>query len=199
MTRVGYVIATLLAAELFAGLFVGVAWLKPHPRLLWNASASAPIGLYRLHEAEHPAIGDLVAIMPPTALARFMADRHYLPQGLPLLKRIAALPGQRVCRRSARVTIDGKHVAVALLHDRRGRSLSVWRGCRTVKTGSLFLINASPDSLDSRYFGALRASGLIGRAQPILTRDASGKPLVWRGLDGPFVSPARKKEPVSCK
>ncbi|TYC79385.1 S26 family signal peptidase [Novosphingobium sp. BW1] len=199
MTRLGYVIATLLAAELFAGLFVGVALIKPHPRFLWNASPSAPIGLYRLHETEHPAIGDLVAIMQPPELSRFMADRDYLPEGLPLLKRIAALPGQWVCRRGAKVTINGKRAATALLRDRRGRSLPVWHGCRTVRAGSLFLINAAPDSLDSRYFGALAASGLIGRAQPVLTRDAPGKPLVWRGLARPSASSTNQKELVSCK
>src|SRR3546814_10894512 len=42
--------ATVGAAALFAVSFVAVAWLKPAPRLLWNASASAPLGLYRIDE-----------------------------------------------------------------------------------------------------------------------------------------------------
>lgn len=199
MTRFGYVLATLLIAELFACGFAAVAWVHPRPRLLWNASASAPVGLYRLQRNDHPAVGQLVAILPPASPARLMAKRDYLPQGLPLLKRIAALPGQRVCRHGARITIDGKRVAVALIHDRRGRTLPVWRGCRVVPTGSLFLINAPADSFDSRYFGPIPASGLIGRALPILTRDTPQGPLVWRGLGGAHVTSPAKNEPLPCK
>lgn len=194
MTRFGYVMATLFAAELFGLLFALVAWLQPQPRLIWNASASAPIGLYRLHHDAPPTIGDMVAILPPPELARLMAERHYLPVGIPLLKHVGALPGQHVCRRGASVTIDGKPVAIALSHDRRGRSLPVWRGCRTVATGALFLLNAPADSFDSRYFGALPASGLLGRAVPILTRDAPDKPLRWHGFGGLPAAASTTKE-----
>lgn len=195
MTRFGYVIVTLFAAELFGVLFAVVAWLQPQPRLIWNASASAPIGLYRLHHDAPPAIGDMVAIMPPPALARLMAERHYLPVGTPLLKHVGALPGQNVCRRGASVTIDGKPVAIALPHDRRGGPLPVWHGCRTIGVGTLFLLNAPADSFDSRYFGALPASGLLGLAIPILIRNAPGKPLRWRGLGGLPASSSTTKEP----
>ena len=44
---------------------------------MWNASASAPVGLYRLVSDTRPRLGELVAIMPPTATARMMAERHY--------------------------------------------------------------------------------------------------------------------------
>lgn len=199
MTRFGYVLTTLLAAEFFVVAFAGVAWLEPHPRLLWNASASAPIGLYRVQQDDHPAVGELVAVMPLPDTARLMARRHYLPEGVPMLKRIAALSGQRVCRHGVRVTIDGKHVANALIHDRLGRALPVWRGCRVVPAGTLFLINTPADSFDSRYFGPIAASGLVGRALPILTRDTPNSQLVWRGLRGaPVTSPA-KKEQLRCK
>ena len=62
-----------------------------------------------------------------------------------------------------------------------GRPLPAWRGCRTLRRGDIFLLNPSaPDSFDGRYFGALPASALLGRATPILTRDAPDKPLRWR-------------------
>lgn len=199
MTRFGYVLTTLLAAEFFAVAFAGVAWLEPHPRFLWNASASAPIGLYRLQPDDHPAVGELVAIVPPPDTARLIAQRHYLPEGVPLLKRIAALSGQRVCRHGERVTIDGKHVANALTRDRLGRALPVWRGCRVVPAGTLFLINTPADSFDSRYFGPIAAAGLVGGALPILTRDTRQGPLVWRGLRGAQVTSPAKKEQLRCK
>lgn len=167
-----------------AGAVIGftlVAAVLPLPKLLlWNASASAPIGLYRINPFARPAVGDMVAVAPPSALARFMAERHYLPVGVPLLKHVAARPGALICRRDRAVTIDGRTVAVARTSDSHGRPLPVWRGCRVLRTDELFLLNAAPDSLDGRYFGPLPVSGLIGRATPILTRDTAPAPLRWR-------------------
>lgn len=196
MTRFGYVLATVSAAELFAALFVTVALVQPRPRLIWNASASAPIGLYRLEQDAHPPVATLVAIMPPAPVARWLAARRYLAEGVPLLKHIAARQGQRICRAGAVVSVDARPVAVALSRDSRGRPLPIWRGCRRVRSGELLLLNPSVrDSMDGRYLGPLPASGLLGRAIPLLTRDAPGAPLRWRGLrPQPDSSPAKAKE-----
>ncbi len=182
MTRFGYVIITVLAAELFAALFVAVAIIDPRPRLLWNASASAPLGLYRIAQDHRPPVGALVAATPPVLLGRWMAGRGYLPGGLPLLKYVAARAGQQVCRRGAVVRIDGRQAALALSADRMGRPLPVWRGCRVLKSGEIFLLNRTvPDSLDGRYFGPLPTSVLLGRAIPILTRKTPKASLTWQG------------------
>lgn len=169
-----YLSATIAAASLFGGLFGAIAWLAPAPRLLWNASASAPIGLYRVDPGATPRAGDLVVIQPPAPLGRWLDERRYVPAGVPLLKRVAALPGARICRSGVFVTIDGAAVARAMAHDRIGRRLPLWLGCRIVGPSELFLLNAAPDSLDGRYFGPLPAAGLIGVARPIVTRLASG-------------------------
>jgi conjugative transfer signal peptidase TraF len=156
------------------------AWFAPAPRLLWNASQSAPVGLYRIDPGAAPMVGDWVAIEPPAELAAYMARRKYLPRGVPLLKRVAALPGARVCRSGVFVTVDGRAVARALARDGAGRPLPVWLGCRIVQAREIFLVNAARDSLDGRYFGPLPTTGLLGTAHPILTRDAPGTPLRWR-------------------
>ncbi|PQM25907.1 conjugal transfer protein [Sphingopyxis lindanitolerans] len=172
-----YLHATVAAASLFGTLFVAVAWLAPAPRLLWNASASAPIGLYRIDPGATPRAGDLVAIRPSPPLGAWLAERQYLPAGVPLLKRVAALPGARICRSGVFVTIDGLAAARAMARDRLGRPLPFWLGCRIVGPDELFLLNAAPDSLDGRYFGPLPAAGLLGVAHPVMTRPASGAPL----------------------
>lgn len=194
MTRHGYAITTISLAALFGGLFVAVALLAPHPRLLWNATASAPIGLYRLTAVDRPGLGEMVAVMPPPSLARFMAERRYLPLGVPLLKHVAARPGARICRKGARVTIDGRMVATAQTHDSHGRPLPIWRGCHVLKPTALFLLNTAPDSMDGRYFGPLPVTSLLGRATPVLTRDAPDAPLRWRGLRAPTRSPTPSKD-----
>ncbi len=171
---------TAVCVMLFGGLFGAVAMLAPQPRLLWNASASVPVGLYAIDVGAAPSRGDLVAIAPPAPLADWLSGRGYLPRGAPLLKRVAAREGMLICRSGAFVTIDGAPAARARPADRTGRKLPLWLGCRLLGRGELFVLGRSPDSLDGRYFGPLPASAVIGTAHPILTRGASGAPLRWR-------------------
>lgn len=167
MTRFGYVMSAYFASM---GTIV-TAFVHPAPRLIWNASASVPIGLYSLKRGVPLRVGDLVAVRPPTALGDYMARRHYLPLGLPMLKRVGAQSGQRVCRADDRILIDGRLVGRALAKDRRGRPLPIWRGCVRLAKGQSFVMNASvPDSFDGRYFGALPTSTIAGRLTPIWTR-----------------------------
>lgn len=141
------------------------------PRLLYNATASAPVGFYAL-DSGAPVVGDWVAIRPPAMLARWMANRRYLPLNVPLLKRVAALPGQAVCGEGDVLLIDGRPVARARRKDRKGRALTPFRECRRLFAGEVLLVNAQPDSLDGRYFGPLPATGIVGRARPLWTWDA---------------------------
>lgn len=169
MTRFGYVIVTCLSATA-----IGVSASVPvTPWLLWNASASAPVGLYLIQPDDHFEVPDLVAVAPPSPLAHMLDQRGYLPLGVPLLKRIAALPGQQVCRRDRAVTVDGIAIAEAREQDSAGRALPVWRGCRRIADGEVFLLNwQHPDSLDGRYFGPLPRNAVIGRANPLFTDEA---------------------------
>lgn len=177
MRRQHYLMATVFAATTFAGLSAVVAIVAPPPLAIWNASASAPIGLYRIHPDRDPPTGALVAIAPPERLSRWLSARGYLPEGVPLLKHVAAKAGQRVCRIGAVVSVDARRVAIARARDGQGRPLPVWQGCRTLQPGELLLLNpAHPDSLDGRYFGPLPASAVIGRATPLWLRAPSPPP-----------------------
>jgi hypothetical protein len=44
----------------------------PDLRLVWNVSASVPLGLYRIEPGRHPIVGELAAVRPSPALARLM-------------------------------------------------------------------------------------------------------------------------------
>jgi conjugative transfer signal peptidase TraF len=181
MTRRRWAIATTVAASLFGASYAAIAIVDPRPRVIWNASASAPLGLYRIEPEGDPPVGALVAVSPPEPLGRWMAERGYLGERVPLLKHVAARPGQRVCRIGAVVSVDARPTVVALGRDRFGRPLPVWQGCRTLRSGELLLLNPlHRDSLDGRYFGPLAASTVLGRAIPILTRRTPDAPLAWR-------------------
>jgi conjugative transfer signal peptidase TraF len=143
---------------------------KPMPRFVWNASESVPLGLYSVEPVGKLAVTNLVVAAPPQPLAAFFAERGYLPLGVPLIKRILALPGQSVCRSKLAISVDGIEMGAALTHDRRGRALPVWQGCRAIAQGEVFLMNwDEPASLDGRYFGPIQLSAIVGRAEPVWT------------------------------
>ncbi|WP_413992254.1 S26 family signal peptidase [Labrys okinawensis] len=150
-------------------------------KLVWNASASTPIGLYFVASPRDLAVADLVVVDAPAPLAAFLAERGYLPKGVPLLKRILAIPGQVVCRSNLTITVDGIKVGTALRRDRAGRDLPVWQGCRRIPTGEVFLMNRQvPDSLDGRYFGLTSTDRIIGRAVPLCTDEHGNGRFEWR-------------------
>lgn len=177
MTRFGYVMVTY-----FSVMGVAIASFVSLPvKLLWNASASTPIGFYDLAPPHNLTVGDLVAVMPEKPLADFIIERGYIGRGVPLLKHIAAVPGQKVCRTGNAVTVDAVPFGDALNHDREGRELPVWQGCRRIADGDLFLMNPSvPDSLDGRYFGPIPAHDVIGKATPLYTDEAGNGRFVWK-------------------
>jgi conjugative transfer signal peptidase TraF len=129
-----------------------------------------PIGLYRVQAVGQLIVTDLVVTFPPEGLSTFLAEGGYLPRGVPLIKRVLALPGQTVCREKLLITVDGIDMGVARERDRRGRVLPSWQGCRALAEGEVFLMNwDEPASLDSRYFGPLPTTAIVGRAVPLWT------------------------------
>src|SRR3546814_17891313 len=82
---------------LIASSLVAVSSYVDTPtKLIWNASASTPIGLYAVQPIERLEVTDLVAVDAPEPMASFLAAGGYLPPGVPLLKRVLGLPGQKV-------------------------------------------------------------------------------------------------------
>jgi conjugative transfer signal peptidase TraF len=161
---------TLLAMSGAATSLALTAALPPAPLLVWNTTASAPVGLYRLAPTGRPAAGDLVVARVPEPLASWFDEAGYLPRGVPLVKHVAAVTGQRICRSGEVLTVDGRFAAQDRDRDRFGRRLPVWSGCYRLGRDELLLLNGAPDSLDGRYFGPSHQSDLIGRAVPIWTR-----------------------------
>ena len=155
-----------LAAALAATLLV-----DPRPRLVWNASASAPVGLYAVSEAAPLARGDMVIARVPIEFRLFAARRHYLPANVPLVKRVAARAGDEVCAAGARVMVNGRLVARRLDRDGSGRPMLWWSGCAALETGEVFLLMTdSPASFDGRYFGVSETGDIVGKARLIWRR-----------------------------
>jgi len=160
----------VLALALVGLAALGFAALAdPAPRLVWNASASAPLGLYWTSHTT-PSRGDFVLAEPPPQVRRLVVARGYLPDGVPLVKRVAALGGDRVCALDDAVSIDGRIIAERLDRDRCGRPLPHWTGCRVLADDEFFLLMTGvPGSFDGRYFGPVRRAAIIGRLAPLWT------------------------------
>jgi conjugative transfer signal peptidase TraF len=138
------------------------------PILIWNATASAPIGLYELHRTHALARGDLVLAKPPANALALAAARDYLPAGVPLVKRIAALSGDDVCSFGQRIFINGNPVATRLSTDTQGRPLPSWQGYYRLTRNQVFLLMPYvPDSFDGRYFGPVRRAAILGILRPL--------------------------------
>jgi len=182
-TAVTHPRSRLRARIVLAGLSVcglaALAWasfVQPLPRLVYNPSDSVAVGWYRvepLHQRTdlrpRPlSVGSIVLAALPADTAALAAQRRYLLARVPLLKRVGAVAPQTVCVFDALVWIDGVPVAAVLHADRLGRPLPAWRQCRQLRPGELFLLSeTNPASFDSRYFGPVSASAVIGVARPV--------------------------------
>jgi conjugative transfer signal peptidase TraF len=157
-------------------------WLPLELGYCLNITPSEPAGIYELVPGG-VARGGLVLLKQPHASAASIL-RRYAPANLPLIKRVAALPGDVV-----RVTADGVYVngvrwpeSVPLAHDAEGRPLRPYPfGAYRVAAGELWAMSNHPRGLDSRYFGPLPEASVISRLKPLLTW-SSASLAQWLGL-----------------
>lgn len=171
--------ARLVLAGFAAVGLAALAWAafaQPLPRLIYNPSDSVPVGWYRVDPQRHGAdslprplsVGSVVLTTLPPDVAALAAQRGYLPVHVPLLKRVGAVAPQHVCIVAGQVRIDSVPMAAALPADRLGRPLPSLQLCRRLEPGELFLLSVTnPASFDSRYFGPVSASAVIGVAHPV--------------------------------
>ena len=152
----------------FIAAVIGSIVLSPRPLLVWNVSASAPIGLYVIGRGEI-ATGEMVLSRLPERWRKLAGARHYIPINVPLVKRVAAEPGDTVCALREDIFVNGRWVAERRNRDGAGRFIPWWSGCLTLRRGSMFLLMDSPDSFDGRYFGPTQRGDVVGTAR-----------LVWR-------------------
>jgi conjugative transfer signal peptidase TraF len=145
-------------------ILIGTLLWSPRPLLLWNASSSAPIGLYAVASPNGVRPGEMVVAWTPEPARSLAAERRYLPHNVPLLKRVIASVGDRVCAIGETIFVNGSPVARRREHDAFGRPMPSWTGCPTLADGELFLLMESPNSFDGRYFGITNSSEVVGRA-----------------------------------
>jgi conjugative transfer signal peptidase TraF len=167
MNRGGLAIMT---TSLIATTSLALSGLGPMPTcVVYNPTASAPLGFYTVGPAQPLHAGDLVVSRLPKTAAALADRRLYVPASVPVVKTLAAAAGALVCRDGLAVTVDGRVIALARVRDHAGRPLPVWSGCRTLGPGQVLLLSRHPASFDGRYFGPTSTALILGRARPLWT------------------------------
>ncbi|MBV1691408.1 S26 family signal peptidase [Novosphingobium sp. G106] len=147
------------------------AAFPPAPRLVWNVSASVPLGLYSVAPGAEIAPGDMVVARLPEPYRMLAATRRYLPVHVPLVKHVAAAAGDEVCALRSNIFVNGIRVAMRRIVDAEGRAMPSWQGCVRLSGRQLFLLIAdNPASFDGRYFGVTQGSDVIGKARLLWAR-----------------------------
>lgn len=153
--------ARLFVPALAATAFLAVAQAVVFRVLTFNTTPSLPRGVYRLRPGERPQRGDVVAFPIPQAVASLIESRRYLPGSFSLLKRLVALPGDRVCLDGGRYVVNDAVVSEVVRVDSLGRPLpAAFPFCGSVPAGFGFVATPAPTSLDSRFFGPLPLDAL---------------------------------------
>jgi type IV secretory pathway protease TraF len=138
---------------------LAAARLRAEPMLLRNVTPSMPLGLYRRTD-DPVTVGAVVAVRQPVPARAYLRSLGF-PSGAVLLKRVVVAGRHVVCASGDWVQADGLDL-VRLDRDRLGQALPRWDGCRRLASDELFLKGDDARSFDSRYFGPVSRSDVVG-------------------------------------
>lgn len=158
---------SLLATVILAVMMVAIPIAPAHRHLVVNLTASMPRGLYLMSSSRSPHAHDIVVVRLTSAANAIAVSRGYLTARHPVLKRVAGVAGDRICRFGGAVSINGRPAATARARDRAERALPHWHGCLRLRPRQLFVLGTAAGSFDSRYFGAVEQSAIVGIAHPV--------------------------------
>ena len=159
----------------FAAILVALAVTlcrRLGPAILINETSSEPVGFYRLvpHPESHYRRGMFVVFPVPPKLRELVYGRHWIRDGIPLLKEVLGMHGDRVCIYADRFEINGQVVGPVFAVDREGHPLPQQRGCIEIQPGYFFAASRYFEhSFDGRYFGPLPLAIVTGEARPLWT------------------------------
>lgn len=151
-----------IAAASIAGVTV-IQTLAPDTRLVWNRTASAPIGLYWIDD-RLPLPNGRALVSGGSPAGKWIAAHGFLADGWPIIKRVRGVAGDEICRNGRRIYVNNALVAEAFEQANPAINLPMWSGCRMLRPGEFFLLNDHPRSLDGRYFGVTQAEEIDGTA-----------------------------------
>jgi type IV secretory pathway protease TraF len=157
---------TVLAVSALLGVALLSARAKPF--IIYNPSASMPIGFY-VRQSAPPRYGDAVTIRASDVAPAYAMLRSYNDDSDLFIKRVAASGGDEICAADGAIWINGHRAASRLETDNAGNRLPTWSGCQILHE-EVLLLGAGDDSFDGRYWGPVSLSQIEG---------------VWRRMESP--------------
>ena len=134
----------------------------------YQVSDSMPKGWYVRLPLGTLKRGDWVFLRPPTFATLYLQRHHWLPNSGVLLKSIQALPGDWVCNHQKKLLINHRLAAILLTNDKNDQAILKQSFCRYLAAHEYLVLGLSDErSYDSRYFGPVQQSQILGLAQPL--------------------------------
>ena len=131
-------------------------------RISFNVSGSLP------HRAFLTVRGGEVSCEPGSiGLFRLSVRNPYWDYGTVFAKRFVGCPGDTLRTDGATFYINGEKTAVASGYDSDGAAVSSFRFDGVIPASSYFVLGDGERSYDSRYWGFVRKSWIVGRAFPL--------------------------------
>lgn len=168
----------LISLPVVVLLIIAVQTLFYLAHLRVNLTASMPIGLYKKLPHTAFSTGDIIASCLSGDIAKIGRKNKYLTRGTcpassaPVLKKVIAVPNDTVTVTNNAIIVNGKsYPAPRRTLDRLGRVIPTFVKIGTYKAKGFWLYGAHrPNhSWDSRYFGEVPASDVIGVFKPVFT------------------------------
>lgn len=141
------------------------AFARDHA-LMINISPSLPHWAIWLDRTVQPKRGDIILFDPPPSE---LLEKHFGKEPKPFGKHVMGVAGDRVTENNRTYFVNGKPVATAKTHSRRGEPMELGP-TGIIPPGCVFVATTHKDGFDSRYaaIGWICSQRIFGVGRPIL-------------------------------
>ncbi len=131
-------------------------------RISFNVSGSLPFRVFLTIRSKEISCG-------PGSIGLFHLNvrNTYWDYGAVFAKRFVGCPGDTLRTEEAEFYLNGKKIAVARGHDSKGVAVTSFKFDGVIPAGSYFVLGDGERSYDSRYWGFVKKSWIVGRGFPL--------------------------------
>ncbi len=147
-----FLVLVLLAGAYLSGI-----------RISFNVSGSLPFRVFLTVRG-----GEISCGPSKIGLFRLNVQNPYWDYGAVFAKRFIGCPGDTLRTQGTKFYLNGERIAVASGHDSKGVAVSSFRFNGVIPAGSYFVLGDGGRSYDSRYWGFVKKSWIVGRGFPLL-------------------------------
>lgn len=163
MTRLAFLYKILFSIAVFYLLIWVLKYL--HIGFINQLTPSMPEGWYFTYPVRNYVKGDDVVFIPGKVIEDYILARKWLPEHIPLIKKIVGVPGDFLCIRNQMVFVNGQKIAEVSRADNKGNLLPEFKFCAAIPEEQYFMQGvANEHSFDSRYYGLIHKAQMMSKA-----------------------------------